>query len=176
MMGCWGLFVGLLPPSFLQDEVEGLDRRDALYAGALAVVCLIVPLIVIPTVTSTAISEWTDRAFEVERLNVRENRPEVPEALARTADYYRQRGVEGSEQLQMSSFVLGGFVKTEAAAAGHPTWTATPESRHRRHWTVGDGLARLATQERGLEGATRRHVDYGQVGYWPFRPTVWPMT
>jgi MFS transporter, DHA2 family, multidrug resistance protein len=118
MMGCWGLFVGLLPPSFLQDEVEGLDRRDALYAGALAVVCLVVPLIVIPTAISTAISEWSDRAFEVERLNVAENRPEVENALARTADYYAQRGVEGQEQLQMSSTVLGGFVKTEAAAEG----------------------------------------------------------
>lgn len=118
MMGCWGLFVGLLPPSFLQDEVEGLDRRDALYAGALAVVCLVVPLIVIPTATSTAISEWTDRAFEVERLNVRENRPEVQEGFARTADYYRQRGVEGAEATQMSATVVGGFVKTEAAAEG----------------------------------------------------------
>jgi MFS transporter, DHA2 family, multidrug resistance protein len=118
IMGCWGLFVGLLPPSFLQDEVEGLDRRDALYAGALAVVCLIVPLIVIPTMTSTAVSAWTDRAFDAERLNVRENRPEVQEALGRTADYYRQRGVEGPQQLQMSSTVLGGFVKTEATAEG----------------------------------------------------------
>ena len=118
MMGCWGLFVGLLPPVFLQDEVEGLDRRDALYAGALAVVFLIVPLIVIPTATSTAISEWTDRAFDAERLNVRENRPEVQDSLARTVDYYRQRGVEGAEQLQMSSTVLGGFVKTEAVAEG----------------------------------------------------------
>jgi MFS transporter, DHA2 family, multidrug resistance protein len=118
MMGCWGLFVGLLPPSFLQDEVEGLDRRDALYAGALAAVCLIVPLIVVPTATSTAISEWSDRAFEVERLNVRENRPEVQNALTRAADYYGQRGVEGPEQLQMSSTVLGGFVKTEAVSEG----------------------------------------------------------
>ncbi len=32
MIGCWGLFVGLLPPAFLQDEIEGLDRRDFLYA------------------------------------------------------------------------------------------------------------------------------------------------
>jgi MFS transporter, DHA2 family, multidrug resistance protein len=118
MMGCWGLFVGLLPPSFLQDEVEGLDRRDALYAGALAVVCLIVPLIVIPTATSTAISEWTDRAFEVERVNVRENRPAVQGALARTADYYSQRGVEGPELKQMSSTVVGGFVKLEAVSEG----------------------------------------------------------
>jgi MFS transporter, DHA2 family, multidrug resistance protein len=118
IMGCWGLFVGLLPPSFLQDEIEGLDRRDALYAGALAVVCLIVPLIVIPTMTSTAVSAWTDRAFDAERLNVQENRPEVQQALGRTADYYRQRGVEGPEQLQMSSTVLGGIVKTEATAEG----------------------------------------------------------
>jgi hypothetical protein len=118
IMGCWGLFVGLLPPVFLQDEVEGLDRRDALYAGALAVVFLIVPLIVIPTATSTAISEWTDRAFDAERLNVRENRPEVQDSLTRTVDYYRQRGVEGAEQLQMSSTVLGGFVKTESVAEG----------------------------------------------------------
>jgi MFS family permease len=118
MMGCWGLFVGLLPPSFLQDEVEGLDRRDALYAGALAVVCLIVPLIVVPTATSTAVSEWTDRAFDAERLNVRENSPEVQGALARTADYYSQRGVEGPELAQMSSTVLGGYVKSEATAEG----------------------------------------------------------
>src|SRR6185503_7895218 len=26
-LGCWGLFLGLFPPAFLQDEVEGLDRR-----------------------------------------------------------------------------------------------------------------------------------------------------
>jgi len=68
--------------------------------------------------TSTAISEWTDRAFDAQRLNVRENSPAVQGALARTADYYRQRGVEGSQQLQMSSTVLGGFVKTESAAEG----------------------------------------------------------
>jgi len=118
MMGCWGLFVGLLPPAFLQDEIEGLDRRDALYAGALAVVCLVVPLIVIPTATSVAVSEWTDRAFDVERENVRENDPAVQGALSRTADYYSQRGVEGPELAQMSSTVLGGYVKTEAASEG----------------------------------------------------------
>ena len=62
MIGCWGLFVGLLPPVFLQDEVEGLDRRDSLYAGALAIVFLIVPIVIIPTMTSTIVSAWTDRA------------------------------------------------------------------------------------------------------------------
>ena len=39
-------------------------------------------------------------------------------ALARTADYYRQRGVEGPELTQMTSTVVGGFVKTEAVAEG----------------------------------------------------------
>ena len=33
---------------FLQDEVEGLDRRDFLYGGAVAVVFLIVPIVVHP--------------------------------------------------------------------------------------------------------------------------------
>jgi MFS family permease len=118
MMACWGLFLGFLPPSFLQDEVEALDRRDALYAGALAIVCLLVPLIVVPTVTSTAVSAWTDRAVEAERLNIAENRPEVQESSARVADYYQQRGVEGPELKQATSTVLGAFVKTTAAAMG----------------------------------------------------------
>ena len=46
------------------------------------------------------------------------NRPEVQESSARVADYYRQRGVEGPESAQMTSTVLGGFVKTEAVAHG----------------------------------------------------------
>ena len=33
MIGCWGLFLGLIPPSFLQDEVEGLNPKDFLYGG-----------------------------------------------------------------------------------------------------------------------------------------------
>jgi hypothetical protein len=118
MMACWGLFVGLLPPSFLQDEVEGLDRRDALYAGALAVVALVIPIIIIPTMTSTTVSEWTDRAVDAERLNLRENRPEVQDSAARVADYYSQRGVEGPELTQMSATVLGAFAKIEAVAMG----------------------------------------------------------
>ena len=77
MIGCWGLFVGLFPPAFLQDEVEGLDRRDFLYGGALAVVALIVPMVVIPTMTGTIVSAWTDRAFDAQRMNLQENRPEV---------------------------------------------------------------------------------------------------
>jgi hypothetical protein len=118
MMACWGLFLGLLPPSFLQDEVEALDRRDALYAGALAVVALIVPIIVIPTMTSVTVSAWTDRAVDAQRLNLHENSPEGQESSARVADYYRQRGVEGPELTQDTSTVLGGFATTEAVAMG----------------------------------------------------------
>jgi hypothetical protein len=118
MMGCWGLFVGLLPPSFLQDEVEGLDRRDMLYAGAIAVVFLMVPLIVIPTLTSTTVSAWADRALDAQRLNLQQNRPEVEEAAARVSDYYREHGVESPCLSPMTSTVLGGFAKTEAVAEG----------------------------------------------------------
>jgi MFS family permease len=118
MIACWGLFVGLFAPAFLQDEVEGLDRRDSLYGGAVAVVFLIVPIVVIPTMTSTIVSAWTDRAVDSQRLNLRENRPEIQESSARVADYYRQRGVSGPELSQMTSTVLGRFVKTEAVAHG----------------------------------------------------------
>jgi MFS family permease len=118
MVGCWGLFVGLFPPAFLQDEVEGLDRRDSLYGGAVAIVFLVVPIVVVPTVTSTVVSAWTDRAADVQRLNLRENRPEVQESSARVADYYRHRGVSGPELSQRTSTVLGSFVKTEAVAHG----------------------------------------------------------
>jgi MFS family permease len=117
-IGCWGLFVGLLPPAFLQDEVEGLDRRDALYGGAVAVVFLIIPIVVVPVMTSTIVSIWTDRAADVQRQNLRQNRPEVEEAAARSADYYGQRGVEGPESAQLASTMLGSGVMTEAAAHG----------------------------------------------------------
>ncbi len=118
MIGCWGLFMGLFPPVFLQDEVEGLDRRDALYAGALAIVALIVPIVIIPTMTGTVVSAWSDRAFDAQRMNLRENRPEVEAASARIADYYRQHGVEAPDLPRLTSTVLGAMVKEEAVAHG----------------------------------------------------------
>jgi MFS family permease len=118
MIGCWGLFVGLFPPAFLQDEVEGLDRRDFLYGGAVAVVFLIVPIVVVPTMTSTIVSAWADRAADAQRMNLRENRPEIQESSARIADYYRQRGVGGPELSRMTSNVLGSSVKSDAVTHG----------------------------------------------------------
>jgi MFS family permease len=118
MIGCWGLFVGLFPPAFLQDEVEGLDRRDSLYGSAVAVVFFVVPIVVIPSMTSTIVSAWTDRALDAERLNLEPNRPEVEESAARVAAYYQQRGLLGGESSQMASTVLGGFARAEAVAHG----------------------------------------------------------
>jgi MFS family permease len=121
MISCWGLFLGLFPPAFLQDEVEGLDRRDSLYGGALALVFFVVPMVVIPSMTSTIVSAWTDRALDAERLDLRRNRPEVEKSAARLAQYYQQRGVGAPVSSRMASGVLGGFVRVEAAALGIQT-------------------------------------------------------
>src|SRR5262249_51517655 len=114
----WGLFLGLLPPVFLTDEVEGLDPKDALYAGGLAIVCLITTLLIVPIATSTTISAWTDRAVDSHRLNLREDRVAVREAGARLADDYRRRGVAGPDQTSLTGAVLGGYVKAESVARG----------------------------------------------------------
>jgi len=118
MLGSWGAFVGLIPPSFLQDEVEGLDHKDFLYGGAMAALTLILSFILIPSLTTTTIAGWTDRSLEMERMNVRENRPEVQEASLRIADYYQQHGIAGPELAQMTSTVLGSFARSEAVAQG----------------------------------------------------------
>jgi hypothetical protein len=87
---------------------------------AIAVVFLIVPLVIVPTMTSTIVSHWTDRALDAERMNLRENHPEQ-EAAAHISDYYGQRGVERGSGRSMSATVLGAFAKEEAAAQGVQT-------------------------------------------------------
>jgi MFS transporter, DHA2 family, multidrug resistance protein len=114
----WGLFLGLFPPVFLTDEVEGLDPKDMAYAGGLAIICLVTTLLVVPIATSTTISAWSDRVFDSQRLNVRDNRPAVREAQARIADSYRQRGVTGPDAAALTGTVLGAFTKTESVARG----------------------------------------------------------
>jgi hypothetical protein len=118
MYALWGLFLGLLPPVFLTDEVEGLDPKDALYAGALSIVCLVTTLLVVPTITSTTISAWSDRAIDSQRLNLSEERVSVHEAQARVADDYRERGVTGPDQAALTGAVLGAFAKVESVARG----------------------------------------------------------
>src|SRR5205823_9703712 len=90
ILACWGSFLGLIPPAYLTDEIEGLNPKDALYAGALAVVALVVPIITVPTATGTVIKACSDRALDTYRLNLSSNRPAVSEAGARIADYYEQ--------------------------------------------------------------------------------------
>jgi MFS family permease len=118
MLACWGAFVGLIPPVFLTDEVEGLNPKDGLYAGALAVVALVVPIITIPTATGTIVKVWADRAADTYRLNLSTNRPVVSESADRVADYYRQLGLTGAALQQETGTVLGGFVKVESIAVG----------------------------------------------------------
>jgi MFS family permease len=118
MLAVWGAFVGLLPPVFLTDEVEVLDPRDALYGGGLAIVCLVIPLLMVPMLTQTIISEWTDRAVEAQRQNLREERPAVRDAAAALADDYRQRGATPAEAQQHAGVALGASVKLESVARG----------------------------------------------------------
>jgi MFS family permease len=118
ILACWGAFLGLIPPVFLTDEIEGLNPKDFLYAGSLAVVGLVVPILTVPSATSTVIKAWSDRAEDTYRLNLRTNRPAVSDAAARVADYYQQRGQSGPELQQQTGTVLGGFAKIESVAAG----------------------------------------------------------
>ena len=118
ILALWGLFLGLLPPVFLTDEVEGPDPKDAAYAGGLSIVCLVTTLLVVPTVTSTTISAWSDRALDSQRLNLRENRPAVAQAASRLVDDYRLRGLGGPEAQQETARTLGGFAAAESVAHG----------------------------------------------------------
>lgn len=118
VLSWWGLFLGLFPPVFLTDEMEAVERKDAMYGGAISIVFLVLPLLIVPIATGTAIKEWTDRAVDSQRLNLREEQTAVREAQARLADDYRQRGVNGPELVSLTGGVLGGSVKAESVARG----------------------------------------------------------
>ena len=89
-----------------------------LYAGAIGIIGLVVPIITVPIATATVIKEWSDRAIDVYRLNLRENRPAVELASSRVAGYFHQRGLSGSALQQETSRVLGGFATIESVAHG----------------------------------------------------------
>jgi MFS family permease len=118
MLACWGAFLGLIPPVFLTDEIEGLDPKDMLYAASIGLIGLVVPIITVPIATGTVIKVWSDRALDVYRLNLRENRPAVEQASAKVADYFHQRGLSGASLQHETSRVLGGFVTIESVAHG----------------------------------------------------------
>jgi hypothetical protein len=118
ILACWGAFLGLFPPVFLTDEIEGVSPKYALYAGTLGVVGLVVPILTVPTATGTMIKAWSDRAEDTYRHNLSTNRPPVSEAADSVADYFQQRGLSGPALQQETGTVLGGFAKVESAAAG----------------------------------------------------------
>jgi MFS family permease len=118
ILACWGFFLGFFPPVFLADEIEAIERRDAIYGASLSMVFLLLPLLIVPIATGTAIKVWTDRAVDSQRLNLREERTAVREAQARLADDYRQRGVDGPELSSLTASTLGGSVKAESVARG----------------------------------------------------------
>ena len=118
MLACWGAFLGLIPPVFLMDEVEGLDPKYMLYGFALGLVGLMVPIYTVPNATATIVKAWSDRAVDVYRMNLRENRPAVEQASARIADYFHQRGLFGAGLQQETGRVLGGFATLEGIAHG----------------------------------------------------------
>jgi MFS family permease len=118
ILACWGAFLGLIPPVFLTDEIEGVSPKDALYAGSLGVVGLVLPILIVPTATGTVIKAWSDRAEDTYRLNLSTNRPPVSEAADSVAEYYQQRGLSGPDLQHETGTVLGGFAKAESVAAG----------------------------------------------------------
>ena len=118
ILACWGAFLGLIPPAFLTDENEGLNPKDALYAGTLGVVGLVVPLLTVPVATGTVVKAWSDRAQDTYRLNLSSNRPAVPQAADRVGEYYRQRGLGGRAVQQETGTVLGTFATLESNAVG----------------------------------------------------------
>jgi hypothetical protein len=118
ILACWGAFLGLFPPAFLTDEIEGLNPKDFLYAGTLGIVGLVVPLLTVPTVTGTMVKAWSDRAEDTYRLNLSSSRPAVPKAADRVGEYYRQRGLSGRAVQQETRTVLGTFATVESVAVG----------------------------------------------------------
>jgi MFS family permease len=118
ILACWGAFLGLIPPVFLTDEIEGLNPKDTLYAGTLGVVGLVVPLLTVPVATGTVIRAWSDRAEDTYRLNLSSNRPAVSKAAAGVSEYYRLRGLRGPALQQETRTVLGTFATLESDAVG----------------------------------------------------------
>ena len=118
ILACWGAFLGLFPPTFLTDEIEGLNPKDSLYAGTLGVVGLVVPLLTVPVATGTMVKAWSDRAEDTYRLNLSSNRPAVPKAADRVGEYYRRSGLSGSSVRHETGTVLGTFATLESVAVG----------------------------------------------------------
>jgi len=114
----WGFFLGMLPASFLIDEVECMRKEDMPVAGAFAIVCLAAPLIIIPALMSTAVSNGTDDAFEAQRRNIRSGRPVVGATLERSAVLLTNKGFDSEQSAALSLGTVGAMVKLQSTAMG----------------------------------------------------------
>jgi hypothetical protein len=114
----WGFFLGMLPASFLIDEVECMRKEDMPVAVAFAIVCLAAPLIIIPALMSTAVSNGTDDAFEAQRRNIRSGRPVVGATLERSAVLLTNKGFDSEQSAALSLGTVGAMVKLQSTAMG----------------------------------------------------------
>lgn len=114
----WSLFLGTFPASFLIDEVESMRKEDLPVAGALAILCLATPLIIVPSIMSTAISNGNDIAFDAQRRNLRSGRPVVGATLERAVRELDHRGLDAGQIAAVSAGSLGAMVKLQSASMG----------------------------------------------------------
>ena len=95
-----------------------MNPKDFLYAGVLAIVGIVVPVLTVPTATGTMIKVWADRALDTYRLNLTSDRPAVAEAANRVGAYYQRRGLSGADVQRQTGTVLGTFATLESEAVG----------------------------------------------------------
>ncbi len=114
----WGFFLGMLPASFLIDEVECMRKEDMPVAGAFAILCLAAHLNIVPALMSTAVANGTDYAFEAQRRNIRSERPVVVATMERSAVLLVNRGMNGEQAAALSAGVLMAMVKLQSTTIG----------------------------------------------------------
>lgn len=118
LLALWGLFLGLFPPVFLTDEVEGQNPRDAAFTATLSLTILFLSMALIPTITKLSIKSWTDRAEDAMRQNISANRPEVEATATRVASYYTRGGLAKDDALAASKQIIGAYVVAESTVRG----------------------------------------------------------
>ena len=114
----WGFFVGALPGSFLIDEVEGLEKSDLPVAAAFAIVVLATPLILVPALMGTLISDQKEAAFDHQRQWIRSSRPVVGATLARGVEHFTSRGMDMEQATALSAGLIAAMVQLQSASIG----------------------------------------------------------
>ena len=118
MLALWGLFLGLFPPVFLLDEVEGQNPRDAAFGATISLTILFLSMALIPTATKLSNKAWTDRAEDAMRQNIAANRPAVEATAARVASYYTRGGLSKDDASAASKQIIGAYVVAESTVRG----------------------------------------------------------